>query len=158
MLLPDIFKSKNALMLKSQVSELLETNTVSQKFGLTLSPKGALELLEERTQILVNVGRIELESSLTQKIVTHFCDSAYIQQDDYVSTLIELQEIFYDMKNETEDSLTDEELLVLLKIYFEQNCEGDLDYLRGKYLDVLSRDTKRRNQTNDFHLNKEGDK
>lgn len=152
MQLPDIFHFNNALSLQSQASELLQTNKESARYGLVLTSAGALALISERNQVLKNVGRIELESSLTQKIIHHFCDSAFIQQDDYVATLIELQEVFYEMKNETEDSISDDELLIFLKDFYEKKCDGDLEYLKGKYLDELVRTTRRQNQINDFHL------
>lgn len=157
MQLPNIFIGSTALSLQSQVTELLETNNESQKYGLALQPQGALELLTERTLILKNVGRIELDSSLSLKLIHRFCDSAYIQQDAYLSTLIELQELFYELKNETEDRIADDDLLLLLKDFYENHCDGDLEYLRGKYLDALCRDTKRHNQIQDFFL-EDGDK
>ncbi|PKM51673.1 MAG: hypothetical protein CVV02_05225 [Firmicutes bacterium HGW-Firmicutes-7] len=156
MQLPNIFNSKNALLLQSQVTQLLETNMESQKYGLILSPTGALELLEERNIALKNSGRLEFDSSLTLKIIHCFCNSPFIQQDDYETTLIEIQEIFYDMKNETEDSISDDDLLSLLKNFFDHECDGDIEYLKGKYLDILSRNTKRHNQTKDFFSEERG--
>lgn len=150
MQLTNIFNSKDGLSLQIQANELIQTNKESQKFGLTLTPQGALELLTERTQVLKNVGRIEFDHSLTQKIIYTFCDSAFIQQEDYVATLVDLQEVFYVMKNETEDSITDDELLVLLKDFYEKHCDGDIEYLKGKYLDELIRTTRRFNQIHDF--------
>ncbi len=149
MQLPELFHSKNALFIQTQASALLESNTGSQKYGLSLKPEGALTLITERNRVLKNVGRIELEANSTLKIIQQFCDSSYIQQDDYVAILVELQEIFKEKKNETEDSIADDELLVLLKDYYNK-CDGDLELLKGKYLDELIRTTRRHNQVVDF--------
>ena len=73
------------------------------------------------------------------KIIYEFCDSGYIHQDNYTDTLIRLQNIFYLYKNETQDEMTDDELLHFMKEQYETVCFGDLDYLEGTCLDVFAR-------------------
>ncbi len=68
------------------------------------------------------------------KIIYEFCDSNYIDQNNYADTIIRLQEIFYLYKNEMQDEITDDELLHLMKEQFELICFGDLDYLEGTCL------------------------
>ncbi|MBC7959786.1 MAG: hypothetical protein H7X94_07960, partial [Vallitaleaceae bacterium] len=116
----------------------------------TITPQNALEIIQERNLTLRNVGRIELSMDVTKKMIETFCPSAYILQENYVSTLIELQEIFYDLKNETEDSIPDDELIKVMYTYFEKDCEGNLDYLKSSYLDQLAQALIRKNQTDDF--------
>ena len=53
------------------------------------------------------------------KIIYEFCDSDFIDQNNYVDTIIRLQEIFYLFKNEMQDEITDDELLHLMKEQFE---------------------------------------
>jgi hypothetical protein len=36
------------------------------------------------------------------------------------------------MKNETEDRIGDDELVKMMKEYFETSCEGSLELLRGR--------------------------
>ncbi len=49
------------------------------------------------------------------KIIYEFCDSDFIDQNNYVDTIIRLQEIFYLFKNEMQDEITDDELLHIMK-------------------------------------------
>ena len=72
------------------------------------------------------------------KIMEEFCDSSFISQNNYVETLIRLQEIFYLYKNEMQDELTDEELLHFMREQFENTCFGDLEYLEGTCLNIFS--------------------
>lgn len=61
-----------------------------------------------------------------------FSESPYITQEHYVSTLHELHEIFYHLKNETEDKIGDAKLIGMMKDCFDQECEGSLELLKDK--------------------------
>lgn len=114
---------------KNQLGKVLASNEASARFGLYLTEEDAGRILKERTNTLRAKQRVEFGESIVPRIIYEFCDSAYISQDDYVETLIRLQEIFFLYKNETEDRMTDDELLHLMKEQFELICFGDLDYL-----------------------------
>ena len=68
-----------------------------------------------------------------------FADSPYITKDQYVQTIIELQDIFYYFKNESLEELTDEELLKIMKYYFDHDCQGDLEFLQSTILENVCR-------------------
>lgn len=119
---------------KEQLSNLIASNWISERFGLTLSKQDAELILEERKNVLREQRRVEFGEGIIPKIIYEFYDSDYIDQDNYRDTLIRLQEIFYLYKNETRDRLTDEELLHLMKEQFEYQCFGDLDELADTYL------------------------
>ena len=91
-------------------------------------------ILEERKDTLQKQKRVEFGEGIVPKIIYEFCDSNYIDQNNYVDTIIRLQEIFYLYKNEMQDEITDDELLHLMKEQFELICFGDLDYLEGTCL------------------------
>lgn len=120
------------------LEQVRETNQYTEKYGLALSMEDAELLLAEKNQILKNERRIEFGQSILPQIIYTFCDSSYISQDDYVDTLIRLQEIFYLYKNEMHDEITDEELLTFMKEQFETVCFGDLQYLEGTCLDIFA--------------------
>lgn len=120
------------------LEQVRETNQYTEKYGLALSVEDAELLLAEKNQILKNERRIEFGQSILPQIIYTFCDSSYISQDDYVDTLIRLQEIFYLYKNEMHDEITDEELLTFMKEQFETVCFGDLQYLEGTCLDIFA--------------------
>ncbi len=122
------------LQQQNQLAAMLETNQVTARFGLALTEQDAKLILEERKNTLKEQKRIEFGESIVPKIIYEFCDSDYIDQNNYVRTLIRLQEIFYLYKNEMQDEITDDELLHLMKEQFENLCFGDLDYLEGTCL------------------------
>ncbi len=101
----------------------------TSKYGLTLSDKQINDLLAKRTEILKEKGRIEFREGILDKLIKEFCDSPYINQSNYIETLHELIEIFYEYKNETMDLITDDELIKFMKSAFDGVCKGDIEYL-----------------------------
>ncbi len=120
------------------LEQVRETNQYTEKYGLTLTPEDTEILQAEKNQILKKERRVEFGESLLPRIIYTFCDSSYISQDEYVDTLVRLQEIFYLYKNEMQDEITDEELLNFMKEQFETVCFGDLQYLEGTCLDLFA--------------------
>ena len=123
------------LQKKEQLSKVMGTNEITKRYGLALSEQEAQLILEEQKGALKKYQRAEFGTGITSKIIYEFCDSSYIDQNSYVDTIIRLQEIFYQYKNEMLDEITDDELLHLMKEQFELICYGDLDYLEGTCLD-----------------------
>lgn len=82
-------------------------------------------------EVLKETGRVELREGIIDKLIKEFCDSPYINQENYAETLYELIEIFYEYKNETMDLMTDDELISFMKKSFNGIAQGDLDYLSG---------------------------
>lgn len=116
---------------QNQLAQVMKLNAKTEAFGLTLTEEDAQLILEGRTQTLQEQRRLELGGGIAARIIEEFCDSDYISQSNYVETILRLQEIFYLYKNETNDELTDDELLHLMKEQFETICFGDLEYLEG---------------------------
>ncbi len=123
---------------QTQMKQVLETVAYTERFGLTLSQKEAELLAEERMLALKKERRVEFGQGILPQIIYAFCDSAYIEQENYCDVLAELQEIFYMYKNEMLDEITDDELLEFMKEQFEGVCFGDLDYLKGTCLDIFA--------------------
>lgn len=126
------------LQQQNQLDKVIDTNQITARFGLALSEQDAKLILEERKKALLEQRRIEFGEGIVPKIIYEFCDSDYIDQSNYVNTMIRLQEIFYLYKNEMQDEITDDELLHLMKEQFELLCFGDLDYLEGTCLASFS--------------------
>ena len=123
---------RNWMMLLSeehQVGRVMKTNQYTEQFGLRLSEREATELVRERIEVLQEQQRVEFRQGILEKLIFAFCDSAYIQQNDYAETIGRLQEIFYLYKNESLDEWTDDELISLMRNAFEEECQGSLDYL-----------------------------
>ena len=122
------------LQQQNQLARVMQTNQSTQQFGLILTEQDAKLILDERKKSLLEQRRIEFGEGIVPKIIYEFCDSSYIDQNNYVDTIIRLQEIFYLYKNEMQDEITDDELLHLMKEQFEEICFGDLEYLESTCL------------------------
>ncbi|WRS26654.1 DUF6323 family protein [Oscillospiraceae bacterium MB08-C2-2] len=127
------------VQLAAAMQELDVCNSLSRHYGLLLTEKQMLQLTEHRFQTLKATGRTEFGEGILKKLVTAFCDSPYITQRNYEETLGELQSIFYYFKNESEDTLSDDELIEAMKSVFGGKAQGSLDYLEGTALENLCR-------------------
>ena len=120
------------------LEQVRDTNRYSEKYGLTLSAEDTEILMAEKPRILRDARRVEFGQGILPQMICVFCDSSYISQEDYVDTLIRLQEIFYLYKNEMHDEITDEELLSFMKEQFETVCFGDLEYVDRTWPEIFA--------------------
>lgn len=127
-----------AMQSQTQLKKVMETNQYTEKYGLALSEEDAQLLVTARSNSLREQKRVEFGNSILSSIIYEFCDSAYIEQKNYVETLTNLQDIFFLYKNEMMDEITDEELLHFMKEQFETVCFGDLGYLESTCLDIFA--------------------
>ena len=123
---------------RRDLAVLTECNEKTAGFGLTLSPEEAGKLIRCRDESLRKYGRVEFNGGILGQLVYTFCDSPYLNQDNYSEMLERLQDIFYEFKNETEDQMTDEELLNFMREQFDEVCFGDTDYLEDTCLNRLA--------------------
>jgi len=146
----DIYPSMGSNIEKLTLGEVLNTNLESQKYGLMLNAVEAQELIGARNQAIRNHGRVELSIGVVHSIVSIFCPSPYINQEEYAFTLNELLDIFYYMKNETEDTIGDDELLGIMKDYFNNSCQGSLELLKNREMTGYANKLRRENQARDY--------
>lgn len=123
-------------MNKAAVSAVLNCNRVSSAFGLSLTPEQSAELIETRSKALKATGRLEFGGGIIEKLIFEFCDSEYIQQNDYADTINYLVEIFYQFKNSSEDRLNDDELIRFMREAFDR-CEGSIELVEGREFENL---------------------
>lgn len=140
---------------KALTGRILDCNRHTAQYGLTLDPGQAMALAETRENALKRSGRIEFGVGITEKLIMTFCDSPYISQDDYEATLHELTLIFYDMKNETWDAVSDDELLGSMREAFDVYCHGSADILAGSVMPQLAKHIHRGGDINDFRYREE---
>lgn len=114
-------------------------NELTAGFGLALSGEQMLKLTERRFQALKSTGRVEFGEGVIKKLVYAFCDSPFITQHTYESTLSDLQDIFYYFKSETMERLTDDELIDTMADIFNGKAQGSLEYLSTTSLEDLRR-------------------
>ena len=126
------------LQQQNQLSKMIEANQTTKQYGLMLSEQDAKLILKSQRYALKQEERIEFGEGVIPKIIYEFCDSDFIDHNNYVDTIIRLQEIFYLYKNEMLDEITDEELIHFMREQFEEAWFGDLSYLEGTCLRIFS--------------------
>ena len=132
-------KLQGGVLVKEAMAEVRNCNKFSERFGLSLNDNDIKELVDGRIKALRESGRVEFDGGILPKLIYAFCDSPYINSDNYVSTLSELQEAFYYFKNESDDLYTDDELIELMETVFNGRAEGSAEYLIGTSLTKLCR-------------------
>lgn len=132
----------SSIITKQAILEIQQINESTLEYGLKLSEKDIKVILETRSEALVSNGRVEFGGGIITKIISSFCDSPYIMQNNYVETIDDLIETFYYYKNETMEEISDDELIEFMKEYFDNRCQGDLELLRYKYLDTITHNIK----------------
>lgn len=140
----DIFKPGNYALERLNREEILSTNDRTRQFGLELSPLEALELLQTRHRALKSQGRVELGIDVIKKIIAAFCSSPFIHPHEYAKTIGELLDIFYYMKNETRDRVSDDDLITTMRELFDNQSQGSLELLRDRDLEDFARQLRGR--------------
>ncbi|MPW24303.1 hypothetical protein GC105_00655 [Alkalibaculum sp. M08DMB] len=130
--------NNNAHIQKQAVNEVLKYNDLTSHFGLELTEKQAIALVETRIFALKENGRIEFGGGVIDKLIYKFCDSPYIWANNYEQILHDLIETFYYYKNETLDLISDDDLINYMKTAFDGVCQGSLELLSGRELDRLA--------------------
>lgn len=131
-----IFSS--SIIQKQAVNEIVKCNDFTYNYGLVLTNQQAIELVETRSYVLKENGRIEFGGGVIDKIIKEFCDSPYISMHNYSEILNELIEMFYYYKNETLDLICDDDLIKFMKNSFDGICQGSLELLSGRELAKLA--------------------
>lgn len=101
-------------------NELLKINDESSAYGLILTPQDVEEIIKSRGYSLKNYGRIDLNMDVTKKLINKIYTSQYTDKDDYVEIINDLQDIFYYLKNETLDEISDNEIIDIIVEFYEK--------------------------------------
>lgn len=125
------YKSFRAACWIAEAAGLLQLNARLQSYGWVLSREDAAEILENRDRILKSHGRVELDLSVTKKLIVGLAASAYVTQEELLSTLNDIYETFHDLKNALSDFTGDDELIAAILICLDEDCGGSSELLLG---------------------------
>lgn len=131
---------------KLATEKIFKSNETSIKFEIVLKDTDILNLLEVQSNTLKSLNRIEFGTGIIDKLNLELCDSAYVRPSQYEEILEYFIELFYYLKNECFDILSDDELIKDIRTAFD-NSHGSL-FLTG---DILLKDINKRfkNKSND---------
>ncbi|MEF3327810.1 DUF6323 family protein [Oceanobacillus oncorhynchi] len=130
--LSDMLNSIQLSQNSNAVMELVRLNDKTKERGLILTPDDAKTLVVSRNKVLRDHARVELSIGVLKELIEVFSTSPYMDQEHYVDTLNELQEIFYYLRNETEDKFSDAKLIQLMNESYNGSCAGSIELLRSK--------------------------
>ncbi len=130
----DNFSLTNRNLTLKKISEL---NELTLKYGLKLTDKEINNLIDHKNNILKEIGRVEILDNTLENLIYEFCDSNYIDSENYYQILYELTNIFYIYQNEFCHKLTDEQIIKYLKFNFENNCASSIELLESVYFEDL---------------------
>lgn len=91
---------------------------------LRLTAEEARRLISAQEHALRDAGRIEIAPGGLESILRAFADSPFLSSADRCETLCELIELFYALKAETQDRISDEALLIRMREAFDGCCHG----------------------------------
>lgn len=136
-MIKSLITSYDFIISKQSYLEIQMCNEETIEYGLKLSDEDIKAIIKTRSEALNSNGRVEFGGGIIKKIISEFCDSPYISQYNYAESINELIETFYYYKNETLEKISDDELITLMKRYFDNECQGSIEFLRDKYLESI---------------------
>lgn len=126
------------LLIAQSVTEIMACNEETLPYQLQLSKEDAILLMDTRKEALKETNRIEIGGGVIKKILHAFKDSPYLTQGNYAETISELIDTFYYYKNETLETISDEDLIDLMKELFDHRCHGAVELLQGREMDRIA--------------------
>ncbi len=109
--------------------KLVALNGITSEHGITLSQADCKGIAQFRSEALAENERIEIGVGAVKRIIEEFCDSGYVNQQNFRSVVEALLECFYTIKTETNDTVSDDEVMEFLKYLFETEAGGDIEKL-----------------------------
>jgi hypothetical protein len=132
-------QSGEQLQLARAVHELESCNPMIAKYGLALSAQEIQALVAGRIEALRETERIEFGRGIAKELVLGFASSPHVSQTNFAEILGELQELFYEFKNESLEQVPDDELIAKMRSLFDDVANGDIEYLAEALFDGLGR-------------------
>lgn len=127
------------MRLAASFHELRSCNLVTERFGLSLSVQDVQALAVGRLEALQTTERVEFGGGVAKELVLGFCSSPFVTQHTFVQTVVELQELFYDFKNESLEQIPDEDLIETMRSLYDNVAQGDIGRLAEALFEGLAR-------------------
>ena len=121
--------------IKMEEKQLLELNKYISK-DILLTKENVLELINNKSSSLKEIGRIDLTNSILENIILTFTDSSFIDKNNYMDNFLSLTKIFLYYEKTFSKKLSSEEILKYLKDEFEKN-EGSIELISTISLERL---------------------
>jgi len=131
--------SLESFVMQPSGDKILALNSITEEHGLVLTPEEAAELSETRAHALRDNDRLEIGLGAVEGIIRRFSKSSFVDSSNYAHVLHEITELFYYIKTETDDKISDNALLDELYVRFEKRCRGSVETLQNREAWILIR-------------------
>ena len=119
---------------KNEIKSILYKNIILSEFGITVSEHEVKELIAIRNEALKRNGRIEFKHDIIEKLIYAFCDSLFINNEDFVEKVGEFIDMFYYFRNET--NVSDDEIISAMRMTFDK-YNGSEEMVESRTLDMI---------------------
>ena len=127
------------LQIARAIGELESCNPTLERYDLSLSSQDIQTLVAGRIEALHQTERVEFGGGVTKELVLAFAGSPHVSQARFAGQILELQELFYEFRNESLEQVPDDELIGKMRSLFDDVAKGDTDYLAEALFDGLGR-------------------
>lgn len=127
------------MQVAAAAGELEALNHTIRRYGLALTAADARAIVAGRLEALEFTDRVEFGGGVAKELVRAFASSPHMSRATFADTVIELQELFYEFKNESLEQVTDDELIAKMRGLFDEVAGGDLTYLEQALFEGLAR-------------------
>ncbi|MBQ8028885.1 MAG: hypothetical protein IJ262_05720 [Clostridia bacterium] len=124
----DIYNSTKAIE-KKKLDKIMSLSEKAQNNNIPLTVEKAQYILDSSNSVLKDCGRIEFGDSVAFKITDCFLSSANVSKYDFEKVIEGLIEVFYLIKNEINEKLTDDEIIEAMQTVFEKGACGSTVHL-----------------------------
>lgn len=124
-----LIKMDNTTDIQTTADKILTCNKETEKYGLVFTKQQALALSQTHINALKENKRIAFNGGIVDRLILAFCDSSYISENDYEDTIHDLISLFYDVKNNTWETISDNDLIAFMKNAFDTYCYGSIELL-----------------------------
>ena len=118
-------------------NEISALNAVIAQRGLFLTQNDVREIVRVRTRALTDNCRFEVGIGSIEKITESLLPSPFVNRSNFAETLCTFLSIFYYIKTASFDSISDEDVIRILKDTYENVCYGSLGEMRGKEVEMI---------------------
>ena len=132
---------------KKFIAQLVDLNAKANNYGLVITENIAREIAVYRSKALIENERVEINSDAISRLTSAFLETRYINQEDFADTMGEIIDLFYLIKTETENTISDDDLISEMLKIFVETCFGSLEIMKSKGLEKILRSYKFNDKT-----------
>ena len=127
---------------KKFIEKLVDLNAKANNYGLVITESVAREIAVYRNNALIENERVEMKSDAIARLTSAFLETRYIEQQDFAATIGEIINLFYLIKTETENTISDDDLISEMLKVFDNTCFGVIEIMWNKGTEKILRKYK----------------